>query len=297
MSGRRARCGISKIASDWWTRAERRRHRADRRACPPPRAPAAKWGAPASSLNEETHQKKIIFHPKMMPGIVIADPELTVGLPPKITAATGIDALSHIFEAFCAPVPSSAGRRRRARRHAAHQDLSAVAVQDGSDIEARSRMLAASAWARRRSRKASAPCTPEPSVLGQSQHASRADQCRRHALCARVEPQRARRKDGAPGRLPGPAAAVLRWRAELDPGVAPARSAFPLRWPIWACRPAHADTFAQQAFDDPSTGGNPLPMTPDEVRAAVSELHRRPAVGGWLNLASFIGNSCPPQAY
>ncbi len=62
-------------------------------------------------LNEETHQKKIIFHPKMMPRIVISDPELTVGLPRAVTAATGIDAFVHCFEAFCAPGVPSAGRR------------------------------------------------------------------------------------------------------------------------------------------------------------------------------------------
>ena len=49
------------------------------------------------------HTKKIIFHPKMMPGIVIEDPELTVGLPPQVTAATGMDALSHCLEAYCSP--------------------------------------------------------------------------------------------------------------------------------------------------------------------------------------------------
>ena len=54
-------------------------------------------------VNEETHEKKIIFHPEMLPSIVISDPELTVGLPPLVTAATGIDAFVHCFEAFCAP--------------------------------------------------------------------------------------------------------------------------------------------------------------------------------------------------
>ncbi|MBT5230661.1 MAG: iron-containing alcohol dehydrogenase [Methylococcales bacterium] len=54
-------------------------------------------------VDESTHQKKIIFHPKMLPGLVIADPALTVGLPPHITAATGIDAFVHCFEAYCAP--------------------------------------------------------------------------------------------------------------------------------------------------------------------------------------------------
>ncbi len=58
----------------------------------------------ASVITDATnHVKKIIFHPKMLPGIVIADPELTVGLPPHITAATGMDALSHNLEAYCSP--------------------------------------------------------------------------------------------------------------------------------------------------------------------------------------------------
>ncbi|MCK4867770.1 MAG: iron-containing alcohol dehydrogenase, partial [Alphaproteobacteria bacterium] len=53
--------------------------------------------------NEQTHEKKIIFHPNMLPAVVISDAELTVGLPPHITAATGVDAFVHCFEAYCAP--------------------------------------------------------------------------------------------------------------------------------------------------------------------------------------------------
>src|SRR3546814_15419090 len=54
-------------------------------------------------LDEATHITKIIFHPKMLPATVISDPELTVGLPPHITAATGTDALAPCLEASCAP--------------------------------------------------------------------------------------------------------------------------------------------------------------------------------------------------
>jgi hypothetical protein len=57
----------------------------------------------ASVIVDEHHQKKIIFHPRMLPELVIADPVLTFGLPPRLTAATGMDALAHCFEAFCAP--------------------------------------------------------------------------------------------------------------------------------------------------------------------------------------------------
>ena len=53
--------------------------------------------------DEVTHTKKIIFHPRMMPRTRSSIPELTVGLPPKLTAATGMDALAHCLEAYCAP--------------------------------------------------------------------------------------------------------------------------------------------------------------------------------------------------
>ena len=53
--------------------------------------------------DEATHTKKVIFHPLMMPKITICDPELTVGMPPAITAGTGMDALAHCLEAYCGP--------------------------------------------------------------------------------------------------------------------------------------------------------------------------------------------------
>jgi len=93
--------------------------------------------------NEDDHEKKIIFHPKMMPGIVISDPELSVGLPPHITAATGIDAFVHCFEAYCAPGfhPMADGIALEGMRLV--KDELPRAVADGTNIEARARMLAA----------------------------------------------------------------------------------------------------------------------------------------------------------
>ena len=58
---------------------------------------------PILITQEATHTKKVIFHPLMMPKITICDPELTVGMPPHITAGTGLDALAHCIEAYCAP--------------------------------------------------------------------------------------------------------------------------------------------------------------------------------------------------
>lgn len=60
-------------------------------------------GRSALVVDEETHSKRVIFHPKMLPSLVICDPLLTQGVPPFITATTGMDALAHNLEAFCAP--------------------------------------------------------------------------------------------------------------------------------------------------------------------------------------------------
>ncbi len=93
--------------------------------------------------NELTHEKKIIFHAKMQPAMVISDPELTVGLPAHITAATGIDAFVHCFEAFCAPGfhPMADGVAMEGMRLVA--EFLPRAYKDGKDIEARAAMLAA----------------------------------------------------------------------------------------------------------------------------------------------------------
>ncbi len=93
--------------------------------------------------NEETHTKKVIFHPKMMPGVVISDPALTTGLPPHITAATGMDAFIHCFEALCAPGyhPMAEGIAVEGMRLV--KDWLPVAVEDGSNLIARANMLSA----------------------------------------------------------------------------------------------------------------------------------------------------------
>lgn len=127
---------------DWWTRADPAGI-APVVAIPTTAGTGSEVGRAGVILNEETHQKKIIFHPKMMPGVVISDPELTVGLPPKITAATGIDAFVHCFEAYCAPGfhPLADGMALEGMRLI--QAYLPRAYDDGADIEARSRMLAA----------------------------------------------------------------------------------------------------------------------------------------------------------
>jgi alcohol dehydrogenase class IV len=127
---------------DWWTRADPAGI-APIVAVPTTAGTGSEVGRAGVILNEQTHQKKIIFHPRMMPRVVISDAELTVGLPRGITAATGFDAFVHCFEAFCAPGfhPLADGVALEGMR-LIHRFLPR-ACADGKDIEARAQMLAA----------------------------------------------------------------------------------------------------------------------------------------------------------
>ncbi len=97
-----------------------------------------------TGMDGQSPVKKIIFHPKMLPQIVILDPDLTTGLPSHITAATGMDALSHSLEALCSPFyhPMAEGIAVEGIRLV--KTYLARAVNDGNDIEARMQMLVAS---------------------------------------------------------------------------------------------------------------------------------------------------------
>jgi len=101
-------------------------------------------GRAAVITDTEQQIKRIIFHPDMLPGRVILDPELTLALPAKITAATGMDALSHNLEAFCSPFyhPMADGIAMEGMRLI--KDYLPRAVENGSNLEARTQMLVAS---------------------------------------------------------------------------------------------------------------------------------------------------------
>lgn len=128
---------------DWWTRVDAEAM-APVVAVPTTSGTGSEVGRSSVITDERDHTKKIIFHPKMLPAIVIADPELTVGLPAHITAATGMDALSHNLEAFCSPLyhPMAEGIAVEGMRLI--KDWLPIAVADGSNIEARAHMLIAS---------------------------------------------------------------------------------------------------------------------------------------------------------
>jgi alcohol dehydrogenase class IV len=129
---------------DWWTRAN-----ADGIApvvaVPTTAGTGSEVGRAGVVTHEQSHTKKVIFHPRMMPKVAICDPELTVGMPPIITAGTGMDAFAHCLEAYCGPFyhPLADGIAVEGVR-LVKENLK-PAVQDGTNIEARAHMMAAAA--------------------------------------------------------------------------------------------------------------------------------------------------------
>jgi alcohol dehydrogenase class IV len=207
------------------------------------------------------HTKKIIFHPKMQPGLVIADPELTVGLPPHVTAAVGMDALSHNLEAYCAPFyhPMADGIALEGTRLI--KEWLDVAYQDGKNIEARSHMMIASTMGATAFQKGLG-------AMHSLSHPCSANLGTHHGLTnAVVMPYvLAWNRTHIEGRMKRLAAflelqpvsfdGVLQWIIELRTTLGVPHTLSEL-----GMRPEHIDTFSHQAFADPSTGGNPRPMT------------------------------------
>lgn len=216
----------------------------------------------ASVITDPTdHVKKIIFHPRMMPAAVIEDPELTFGLPANVTAATGMDALSHSLEAFCAPFyhPLAEGIAVEGMRLV--KEWLPRAVENGRDVEARSHMLIASSMGATAFQKGlgamhslSHPCGANlnthhgltnavvmPYVLAWNRTAIEG---KMHRLASYL------------GLGNGGFDAVLNWILELRRRIGIPDTLAQLGVGI-----EHARQFAPQALADPSTGGNPVPLT------------------------------------
>ena len=127
---------------DYWKRAENN-NIAPIVAIPTTAGTGSETGRASAIINKQTGVKKIIFHPKFLPSIVILDPTLTVELSPRLTAATGMDALAHNLEAFCAPGfhPMADGIALEGIRLIKKSLL--IAFKNGKDLEARTDLLTA----------------------------------------------------------------------------------------------------------------------------------------------------------
>jgi alcohol dehydrogenase class IV len=212
------------------------------------------------------HMKKIIFHPRMLPAIVIEDPELTVGLPAPVTAATGMDALSHCLEAWCSPFyhPMAEGIAAEGMRLV--RNWLPAAVHDGANVEARAHMLVASSMGATAFQKGLG-------AMHSLSHPCGANLNTHHGLTnAVVMPYvlawNRRAIDGKMTRLAAYLGlkrqsfdGFLDWVLELRADIG-----IPNTLADIGVSEEYAATFAPQALVDPSTGGNPLAMTEDDFR-------------------------------
>lgn len=218
-------------------------------------------------VHEEECRKAIIFHPKVLPPKVIADPELTVGLPARITAAVGMDALSHNLEALCAPGyhPQADGIAMEGIA-LIHRSLR-TAVYDGTNIEARADMLAASLMGATSFQKGLGAMHAMSHPLGAHLHVH-------HGLSnAIVMPyvlkyneEAIAEKMEALARYLGLEEAVLRWvqklRADLDIPNTLAEIGFEEK---------HIDLLACDSVQDPTAATNPTLLSKEDYQ----ELFRR----------------------
>ena len=227
--------------------------------------------------DEAAHVKRIIFHARMLPAVVILDPELTLGLPPKLTAATGMDALSHNLEAYCSPFyhPMAAGVALEGIRLI--KQWLPLAVQDGQHREARLHMLVASsmgATAFQRGLGAMHALAHPLGALYDAHHGMLNAvlmpyvlQANRAAIDARIT-DLARYLD-----LPQPSfAAFLAWVLALREQIGIPHTLAPL-----GIDATQADLVARMALADGSAATNPIPFTESEYRTLF-----RNAVAGLL---------------
>ena len=219
----------------------------------------------------ETHTKKIIFHPNMLPAQVICDPALTIGLPAKITAAVGMDALSHNLEAFCAPGnhPMADGIALEGMRLI--QNYLVTAVREPTNIDARSAMMSASLMGATAFQKGLGAMHSMAHVIGaqlNAHHGLINAVVMPYVLCANRPAIADRLQDLARYLdLPDPGfMAVLDWvlalRKELE---------IPHTLAELGMQQSHVATFAPAAVRDPSTGSNPLPFGVDEFSKLFSQ--------------------------
>ena len=143
MSGQNRPIWDFEDVGDYWKRADEK-NISPIIAIPTTAGTGSETGRASAIINKKTGIKKIIFHPKILPSIVILDPKLTLELSPRLTAATGMDALAHNLEAFCAPNyhPMAEGIALEGMKLIKKSLV--VAFKDGGNVEARQNLLTAS---------------------------------------------------------------------------------------------------------------------------------------------------------
>jgi alcohol dehydrogenase class IV len=254
--------------ADWWSRADPAGI-APVVAVPTTAGTGSEVGRAGVILDEEAGVKKIVFHPKMLPALVILDPELTVGLPPHVTAATGMDALSHCLEAYCAPGFHPMADGIAAEGTKLIRDWLPRAVDDGSDLEARGRMLVAASMGATAFQKGlgamHALSHPIGALIG-SHHGLTNAVLMPYVLAFNRPAVEARlvRLAGYIGLADSSFDGFLAWIVELRE-----RLAIPHRLDGIGVPAEQLERIAVMAEADPSASGNPLPFDAAAARAVL----------------------------
>jgi alcohol dehydrogenase class IV len=250
---------------DWWTRAD-----ADKIvpiiAVPTTAGTGSEVGRAGVLSNSETHEKKIIFHPKILAAVVICDPELTVGMPAAITAGTGMDAFAHCLEAYCSPHyhPMSQGIAVEGMRLV--KEYLPRAYADANDIEARAHMMSAAAMGATAFQKGLGAIHALSHPIGafyNSHHGTTNAvvmapvlKFNRAAIETRIEALAAYL--GIAGGFDGFYNYVVELNASLG---------IPANLTELGVTDPDLDWLVESALKDPSVGGNPVEMNKDNTRA------------------------------
>ncbi len=255
---------------DWWTRANSDVI-APIVAVPTTAGTGSEVGRASVITNSITQQKKIIFHPKFLPTVVICDPELTVGMPKFITAGTGLDAFAHCVEAYCSPHyhPMSQGMALEGMRLV--KEYLPRAYSDGTDLEARSHMMSAAAMGATAFQKGLGAIHALSHPIGAIYHTHHGTT---NAVCmpAVLKFNKPAIKDtlaeaanylGISGGFDG----FCKFVDELNDSLAIPKSLAGL-----GIENPDIDRIVSGALIDPSTGGNPIKMTEENTRKLIIEI-------------------------
>jgi len=269
MAGQKSPVWDFEDISDWWTRADATAI-APIVAVPTTAGTGSEVGRASVLTNSVSHVKKIIFHPKILPSVVICDPELTVGMPKSITAGTGLDAFAHCVEAFSSPHyhPMSQGIALEGMRLV--KEYLPRAYANGNDIAARAQMMSAAMMGATAFQKGlgaiHALSHPVGSVFN-THHGTTNAVCMPAVLDFNAEMIRARFDMaaaylGIEGGFEGFTAFVQSLNDQLG---------IPRTLSELGATPERIDELAEMAIQDPSCGGNPVTLTIDNLK----ELYRR----------------------
>ena len=249
---------------DWWTRAD-----ADAIApvvaVPTTAGTGSEVGRASVITNSESHEKKIIFHPKMLPAQVIMDPELTVGMPKFITAGTGLDAFAHCVEAYSSPHyhPMSQGIALEGMRLV--NEYLPRAYADGSDLEARGQMMSAAAMGATAFQKGLGAIHALSHPVGAVHHTHHGTTnavfmpavLKFNANAIRARFDQAAAYLGIEGGFDGFCAFVDDFNALFN---------IPRTLTELGVKDPDFDALTEAALRDPSVGGNPVPLTAQDIR-------------------------------